>query len=97
MTKSIHCVTLESITAKCCKMADEEKEEELFADAIVEFTTNSEYITNSYWAISAVQELDPMTAEGRAMKNRILTRCFKIIDMCVEEMYSELFDPSADD
>jgi hypothetical protein len=57
----------------------------------------SEYITNSYWAISAVQELDPMTAEGRAMKNRILTRCFKIIDMCVDEMYSELFDPSADD
>lgn len=80
-------------------MADEEKEkeEELFADGIVEFTTNSEYITNSYWAISAVQELDPMTTEGRAMKNRILTRCFKIIDMCVDEMYSELFDPESDD
>ena len=41
---------LEFITAKCCKMADEEKEkeEDLFADGIVEFTTNSEYTLSNF-------------------------------------------------
>lgn len=72
--------------------------EELFADSIVEFTTNAEYIRSASEAIAAVDTLDPMmTSYGNEMKKRILTRCFKIIDLCVEEMYSELFDPAADD
>lgn len=71
--------------------------EELFADAVLEFTTNAEYIRSAADAITAVDSLDPMTTDGKAMKNRILKRCFKIIDMCVEEMYSELFDPAADE
>lgn len=71
--------------------------EELFGEGLVEFTTNAEYIRCAADAITAVDSLDPMTTDGKAMKNRILTRCFKIIDLCVEEMYSELFDPAADD
>lgn len=73
------------------------EEEEMFTDAVIEFTTNGEYIRSASEAISAVDSLDPMTADGKTMKNRILMRCFKIIDLCVEEMYSELFDPAADD
>jgi len=71
--------------------------EELFGEGLVEFTTNAEYIRSASEAIAAVQELDPMTADGKVMKNRVMMRCFKIIDLCVEEMYSELFDPAADD
>lgn len=63
----------------------------------MEFTSNIEYLSGAFYAISAVGELDPMSIEGRAMKNRILFRCLKIIDSCVGEMYEELFDPAKDD
>jgi hypothetical protein len=73
---------------------DKESEEFNFA---VEFTTNEQYLSACFYAICAVSELDPMTADGKAMKKRILNRTFKIVDLCVGEMYEELFDPEKDD
>ena len=75
-------------------LTPEESEEMQFA---VEFTSNIEYLSACFYAISAVAELDPMSKGGQATKNRILFRSLKIIDLCVGEMYEELFDPAEDD
>jgi len=74
------------------KLPPEEQEDELGMDFAVEFTTNTEYLSAAFYAVSAVAELDPMTLPGKAMKNRILSRSFKIIDLCIGEMYDELFE-----
>lgn len=73
---------------------DELEEQMEFA---MEFTSNIEYLSGAFYAISAVSELDPMSKPGREMKNKILFRCLKIIDACVSEMYEELFDPAEDE
>ena len=58
----------------------------------VEYTTNLDYLSGAFYAISSMSELDPMSKDGIALKNKIMRRSMRIIDACIAEMYSELFD-----
>ena len=84
-------------------MADDIVTDELLDDESepmefhVEYTSNIEYLSGAFYAISSVAELDPMTKPGKEMKNRILTRAMRIVDLCISEMYEELFDPAKDE
>lgn len=76
---------------------DRDDTEDLGMDFAVEMTSNVEYLSACFYAISSVSELDIYQEPGKSIKNRILNRCLKIIDLCVLEMYEELFDPSKDE
>jgi hypothetical protein len=74
-------------------MSDEELQGEIV------FTTTAEYIQSACSALSSMAELDPMImnkADELRVK-RIKKKCIKIIDICVSEMYDELFEEDADD
>jgi hypothetical protein len=58
------------------------------------FTTTAEYIQGASVALATVSELDPMImnkADELRVK-RIKRKAIKIIDICISEMYDELFE-----
>lgn len=68
----------------------EEDEEDIDFD--FEPTTRSDYLEAAYKAIKAVEDIDTgMDRELREVKNRIMGKSIRIIDMLVSEMYDELF------
>lgn len=71
----------------------EEKPEEL-QEGIVEFTTASEYIASSCNAINTINEIDTalMSKSDEARIKRIKRKSLRIIDLCIAEMYDELFE-----
>lgn len=71
----------------------EEKPEEL-QEGIVEFTTASEYIASSCNAINTINEMDTalMSKSDEARIKRIKRKSLRIIDLCIAEMYDELFE-----
>jgi hypothetical protein len=73
-----------------------EAEEE---EALVEFTTREEYVSCAYSALVAISDLDPglMRPVNQLRIQRIRRKCLRILDECVNEMYSELFDEREDD
>lgn len=75
----------------------EETTEEL--DGYVEFTSASEYINSAYFAISAVDDIDTaiISKEDEKRIKRIKRKSIKIIDICISEMYDELFETDEDD
>ena len=78
------------------KLPDEVTEEQ---EGIVEFTSTSEYICSAYYAIASVEDADTalMTKEDEKRVKRIKRKCLKIIDICVSEMYDELFESDEED
>ena len=80
-------------------MSEEENVEEV--DGLVEFTTTSEYITSAVQSLSAMHELDyemlnAMSKEDGKLLKRIIRKSLRIIDICIAEMYDELFDEDID-
>ena len=75
----------------------EETTEEL--DGYVEFTSASEYINSAYFAMSAVDDIDTaiISKEDEKRIKRIKRKSIKIIDICISEMYDELFETDEDD
>lgn len=63
-------------------------------DGLVEYTTTSEYIANSCNALNTIAEIDTalLMKDEEAMIHSIKYKCLKIIDLCVNEMYDELFE-----
>ena len=86
-------------------MSEETKPEDLTtketdeteAEGLVEFTTREDYMSCSYYALSAIADTDPWTEEGKKRKARIVRKCLRIIDEMVGEMYDELFNPDEDE
>lgn len=74
-----------------------ESTEEL--DGYVEFTSASEYINSAYFAMSAVDDIDTaiISKEDEKRIKRIKRKSIKIIDICISEMYDELFETDEDD
>jgi hypothetical protein len=74
-----------------------EESEEL--DGYVEFTSASEYINSAYFAMSAVEDIDTaiISKEDEKRIKRIKRKSIKIIDICISEMYDELFETDEDD
>jgi hypothetical protein len=63
------------------------------------FTTTAEYIQGASVALATVSELDPMImnkADELRVK-RIKRKAIKIIDICISEMYDELFETDEDE
>jgi hypothetical protein len=76
-----------------------EGEAEMLEEGIVEFTTAGDYINSAYFALSAVEDIDTAIISKEAEKRikRIKRKSIKIIDICITEMYDELFDTDEDD
>lgn len=75
----------------------EETPEELQGEIV--FTTTAEYIQGASVALATVSELDPMImnkADELRVK-RIKRKAIKIIDICISEMYDELFETDEDE
>ena len=75
----------------------EEPTEEL--DGYVEFTSASDYIHSAYSALAAVDDIDTaiISKEDEKRIKRIKRKSIKIIDICISEMYDELFETDEDD
>ena len=74
-----------------------EEPEELQGEIV--FTTTAEYIQGASVALATVSELDPMVmnkADELRIK-RIKRKAIKIIDICISEMYDELFEGDEDE
>ena len=77
--------------------SDTELEQE--DDAAFEFTTHEELITCSYFAISAVSDLDTgiMSKIDAIMIKRIMRKSLKLIDKCIGELYEVEFEQDEED
>lgn len=69
-----------------------EPEAEIIEEGILEFTTREEYINCACNCLNAAGEINAMTGEETEKINGIKRKCISIIDMCVTEMYDELFE-----
>jgi len=76
-----------------------EPEAEMYEDGMVEFTSAGDYINSAYFALSAVEDIDTaiISKEDEKRIKRIKRKSIKIIDICITEMYDELFDTDEDD
>lgn len=76
-----------------------EAETEVLEEGIVEFTTAGEYINSAYFALSAVEDIDTaiISKEDEKRIKRIKRKSLKIIDICITEMYDELFENDEED
>jgi hypothetical protein len=76
-----------------------EPETEMLEEGIVEFTTAGEYINSAYFALSAVEDIDTaiISKEDEKRIKRIKRKSLKIIDICLSEMYDELFENDEED
>lgn len=94
--KEIKEVIAEVIKEGTTELVQEETEE---LDGYVEFTSASEYINSAYFAISAVDDIDTaiISKEDEKRIKRIKRKSIKIIDICISEMYDELFETDEDD
>lgn len=68
--------------------------EELPEEAEFETTSHSELISCSYYAISAVADLDTamMSKAEQAMVKRIMKRSLRLIDSCIKDLYEVEFE-----
>lgn len=75
----------------------DETPEELQGEIV--FTTTAEYIQGASVALATVSELDPMimNKSDELRVKRIKRKAIKIIDICISEMYDELFETDDDD
>lgn len=72
---------------------------ESLEEGYVEFTSASDYITAAYFSLSAVDDIDTaiVSKEDEKRIKRIKRKSIKIIDICISEMYDELFENDEDD
>lgn len=85
-------------------MEEDKKEEikeetEIEQEIEVEYTTRLDYIQGAYFCLSAVEDLDCaiMNKEDEKRIKRIRRKSIKILDDCLNEMYSELFESDDED
>jgi len=71
----------------------------MLEEGMVEYTSAGEYINSAYFALSAVEDIDTaiISKEDEKRIKRIKRKSIKIIDICITEMYDELFDTDEDD
>lgn len=79
--------------------ASTESEAEMLEEGFVEFTSAGEYINSAYFALSAVEDIDTaiISKEDEKRIKRIKRKSIKIIDICITEMYDELFENDEED
>ena len=77
----------------------EEDIAEMLEEGMVEFTSAGDYINSAYFALSAVEDIDTaiISKEDEKRIKRIKRKSIKIIDICITEMYDELFENDEED
>lgn len=73
-------------------------EEEIEFDAT--YSSMHEYIQSAYFALSAIDDIDLEILPSEAAKKRIRRiryKSLKIIDECLNDLYSELFEEDETD
>lgn len=72
---------------------------QMLEEGFVEFTSAGEYINSAYFALSAVEDIDTaiISKEDEKRIKRIKRKSIKIIDICITEMYDELFENDEED
>lgn len=72
---------------------------EMLEEGMIEFTSAGDYINSAYFALSAVEDIDTAIISKEAEKRikRIKRKSIKIIDICITEMYDELFENDEED
>lgn len=90
-------VIAEIIQEEKTKQLDDQVE--VLDEGIIEFTTSGEYINSAYFALSAVEDIDTaiISKEDEKRIKRIKRKAIKIIDICISEMYDELFENDEED
>lgn len=75
-------------------MTEEIKKEDEELEMVVEYTNAIEYIQAAYFALSSVDDMDVaiMNKSDEQRIKRIRRKSIRIIDECLNDMYSELFD-----
>jgi hypothetical protein len=75
----------------------ETEENEL--DLQVDFTTSHDYIASAFQAINAVDDIDTaLLSKSDEMRiKRIRRKSLLIIESCINELYSELFESEDED
>ena len=92
-------VIAEVVKENLTTSSSESNETEMLEEGIVEFTTAGEYINSAYFALSAVEDIDTaiISKEDEKRIKRIKRKAIKIIDICLSEMYDELFENDEED
>lgn len=90
---------IKEVIAEIIQEAEPTQETEMLEEGIVEFTTAGEYINSAYFALSAVEDIDTaiISKEDEKRIKRIKRKAIKIIDICLSEMYDELFENDEED
>jgi hypothetical protein len=75
-------------------MSEEIKKEDEEMEMVMEYTHAIEYIQAAYFALSSVDDMDVaiMNKSDEQRIKRIRRKSIRIIDECLNEMYSELFE-----
>jgi hypothetical protein len=68
-------------------------------EGVVEFTNNSDYISASTNCLYVLNDIDVLllSKEDEKRVKRIRRKALKIMDICLSEMYDELFDGDEED
>jgi hypothetical protein len=68
-------------------------------EGVVEFTNNSDYISASTNCLYVLNDIDVLllSKEDEKRVKRIRRKALKIMDICLSEMYDELFDGDDED
>ena len=90
---------IKEVIAEIIQEAEPVQETEILEEGIVEFTSAGEYINSAYFALSAVEDIDTaiISKEDEKRIKRIKRKSLKIIDICITEMYDELFENDEED
>lgn len=72
------------------------KEKAIVEPMEIEFHTTDQYILGATNIIIALSEVDTMTKADTDMKNRIVRRCIKILDLLSKEYHDELFEEASE-
>lgn len=58
----------------------------------VEYTTREDYILGAYYCLTASDGFNAMTKDQEKLVKNIQIKSLQILNLCVNEMYDELFE-----
>jgi hypothetical protein len=86
--------TIKEFTMEKHSDQEEEKTEEGIQEGMIEFTSSHEYIASACNSINTIADIDTalMSKSDELRIKRIKRKSLRIIDLCIGEMYDELFE-----
>ena len=74
-------------------MDGNDEEQEVFYE---DYDTRAEIISQCYYALTAIEYVDPYDKKGQEQKNRIKRKALEVIDYYISEIHAEIFDENED-